>query len=147
MKVVGMVGYIDLEYYSFNVLMDKSDVYGLGVVLLELLIGKRVIFRNGGDVEEGCVLVYLVEYFVLVIIMGELGWVLDFRVGLLELGEGDVVELVVYMVMYCVNVEGRNWLIMIDIVGNLERVLELCGDSYGSIFSGICFIVFEIERD
>lgn len=147
MKAAGTVGYIDPEYYSLNVLTDKSDVYGLGVVLLELLTGKRAIFRNGGDVEEGCVPVHLVEYSVSAITMGELGRVLDPRVGSPELGEGDAVELVAYTAMHCVNAEGRNRPTMTDIVGNLERALELCGDSHGSISSGICSIVSEIERD
>ncbi|MBA0624551.1 hypothetical protein Godav_009894, partial [Gossypium davidsonii] len=37
MKAVGTVSYIDTEYYGLNVLTTKSDVYGLGVVMLELL--------------------------------------------------------------------------------------------------------------
>ncbi|CAH8360385.1 unnamed protein product [Eruca vesicaria subsp. sativa] len=147
MKAAGTVGYIDPEYYSLNVLTDKSDVYGLGVVLLELLTGKRAIFRNGGDVEEECAPVHLVEYAVSAIEMGELGRVLDPRVGLPELGEGDAVELVGNTAMHCVNAEGRNRPTMTDIVGNLERALELCGDSHGSISSGICSIVSDIERD
>ncbi|ESQ44496.1 hypothetical protein EUTSA_v10005797mg [Eutrema salsugineum] len=126
-----------------NVLTDKSDVYGLGVVLLELLTGKRAIFKNGGDVEEeGCVPVHLVDYSVPAITADELGRILDPRVGSPELGEGDAVELVAYTAMHCVNAEGRNRPTMTDIVGNLERALDLCGDSHGSISSsGICSIV------
>ncbi|KAL0714529.1 hypothetical protein Bca4012_021508 [Brassica carinata] len=103
--------------------------------------------ENGGDVEEGCVPVHLVEYSVSAITVGELGRILDPRVGSPELGEGDAVELVAYTAMHCVNAEGRNRPTMTDIVGNLERALELCGDSHGSISSGICSIVSDIERD
>ncbi|KFK34833.1 hypothetical protein AALP_AA5G199000 [Arabis alpina] len=140
-KAAGTVGYIDPEYYSLNVLTDKSDVYGLGVVLLELLTGKRAIFKNSGDVEEDCVPVHLVDYSVPAITADELGRILDQRVGSPELGEGDAVELVAYTAMHCVNAEGRNRPTMTDIVGNLERALDLCGDSHGSISSGICSIV------
>ncbi|KAL1207942.1 putative serine/threonine-protein kinase-like protein CCR3 [Cardamine amara subsp. amara] len=143
MKAAGTVGYIDPEYYSLNVLTDKSDVYGLGVVLLELLTGKRAIFKNSGDVEEGRVPVHLVDYSVPAITADELGKILDPRVGSPELGEGDAVELVAYTAMHCVNAEGRNRPTMTDIVGNLERALDLCGDSHGSISSGICSIVSE----
>ncbi|XP_010427398.1 PREDICTED: putative serine/threonine-protein kinase-like protein CCR3 isoform X1 [Camelina sativa] len=145
MKAAGTVGYIDPEYYSLNVLTDKSDVYGLGVVLLELLTGKRAIFKNGGDLEEGSVEaapVHLVDYSVPAITTDELGRILDPRVGTPGLGEGDAVELVAYTAMHCVNAEGRNRPTMTDIVGNLERALDLCGDSHGSISSsGICSIV------
>ncbi|XP_010516188.1 PREDICTED: putative serine/threonine-protein kinase-like protein CCR3 [Camelina sativa] len=145
MKAAGTVGYIDPEYYSLNVLTDKSDVYGLGVVLLELLTGKRAIFKNGGDLEEGSVEaapVHLVDYSVPAITTDELGRILDPRVGSPGLGEGDAVELVAYTAMHCVNTEGINRPTMTDIVGNLERALDLCGDSHGSISSsGICSIV------
>uniref|UniRef100_A0A1J3EPD5 non-specific serine/threonine protein kinase n=1 Tax=Noccaea caerulescens TaxID=107243 RepID=A0A1J3EPD5_NOCCA len=143
MKAAGTVGYIDPEYYSLNVLTDKSDVYGLGVVLLELLTGKRAIFKSDdGDEEEGCVPVHLVDYSVPAITADELGRILDPRVGTPGLGEGDAVELVAYTAMHCVNAEGRNRPTMTDIVGNLERALDLFGDSHGSISSGgICSIV------
>ncbi|KAM7462730.1 hypothetical protein LguiA_030851 [Lonicera macranthoides] len=41
------VGYIDPEYYGQNVLTTESDVYSLGVVLLEILTGKMAIFKTG----------------------------------------------------------------------------------------------------
>ncbi|CAN8254497.1 unnamed protein product [Cochlearia groenlandica] len=141
-KAAGTVGYIDPEYYSLNVLTDKSDVYGLGVVLLELLTGKRAIFKNCRDViEEECAPTHLVDFSVPAIRVDELGRILDPRVGSPELGEGDAVELVAYTAMHCVNPEGKNRPTMTDIVANLERALDLCGDSHGSISSGICSIV------
>ncbi|XP_010554663.1 PREDICTED: LOW QUALITY PROTEIN: putative serine/threonine-protein kinase-like protein CCR3 [Tarenaya hassleriana] len=142
MKAAGTVGYIDPEYYSLNVLTDKSDVYGLGVVLLELITGKRAIFKNGNG-EEGNSPIHLVDFAVPAIAKDELGRVLDPRITTPELGEAEAVELVAYTAMHCVNTEGRNRPTMTDIVANLERALDLCGDSHGSISSGIVSIVSE----
>ncbi|PPD96809.1 hypothetical protein GOBAR_DD06163 [Gossypium barbadense] len=68
MKAVGTVGYIDPEYYGLNVLTTKSDVYGLGVVMLELLTGKRAIFKND---DNGGTPISLVDYAVPAIMAGK----------------------------------------------------------------------------
>ncbi|KAK4385336.1 putative serine/threonine-protein kinase-like protein CCR3 [Sesamum angolense] len=137
-KAAGTVGYIDPEYYGLNVLTAKSDVYGLGVVLLELLTGKRAIFKMG---ENGGAPISLVDYAVPAIMAGELSKILDPRVGSLEMNESEAVELVAYTAMHCVHLEGKDRPTMTDIVANLERALSLCDDSHGSISSGpISFI-------
>ncbi|THG20510.1 hypothetical protein TEA_025254 [Camellia sinensis var. sinensis] len=140
MKAAGTVGYIDPEYYGLNVLTAKSDVYGLGVVLLELLTGKRAIFKSG---ESGGAPISVVDFAVPVIMAGEIGKILDQRVGPLEPNEAEAVELVAYTAMHCVNLEGKDRPTMTDIVANLERALALCDDSHGSISSGPISIVSE----
>ncbi|KAL3650269.1 hypothetical protein CASFOL_006672 [Castilleja foliolosa] len=132
-KAVGTVGYIDPEYYGLNVLTAKSDVYGFGVVLLELLTGKRAIFKTG---ENGGEPISLVDYAVPAIMAGELDRVLDTRVGPAEMNESEAVELVAYTAMHCVHLEGKDRPTMADIVANLERALALCEDIHGSISSG-----------
>ncbi|CAM8910341.1 unnamed protein product [Rhodiola kirilowii] len=129
MKAAGTVGYIDPEYYSLNVLTAKSDVYGLGVVLLELLTGKRAIFKNG----ESSAPVSVVDFSIPAIMAGELSKVLDPRVRAPEVNESEAVELVAYTAMHCVNLEGKDRPTMSDIVANLERALILCEASHGSI--------------
>ncbi|KAE9451497.1 hypothetical protein C3L33_16605, partial [Rhododendron williamsianum] len=141
-KAAGTVGYIDPEYYGLNVLTAKSDVYGLGVVLLELLTGKRAIFKSGGD--GGGDPVSVVDFTVPAILAGEMVKVLDTRVGPPEVSEAEAVELVAYTAVRCVNLEGKYRPSMSDIVANLERALALCNDdSHGSISSGPISFVSE----
>ncbi|XP_050211247.1 putative serine/threonine-protein kinase-like protein CCR3 [Mercurialis annua] len=139
-KAAGTVGYIDPEYYGLNVLTAKSDVYGLGVVLLELLTGKRAIFK--GD-DNGGTPTSIVDFAVPRIMSGELNKVLDHRVGPPELNEAEAVELVAYTALNCVNLEGKDRPTMSDIVANLERALSLCDSSHGSISSGTMSIISE----
>ncbi|KAL2333392.1 hypothetical protein Fmac_014605 [Flemingia macrophylla] len=55
-SLAGTVGYFDPAYFRTGLLSKKSDVYGFGVVLLELTSGKRVKGRygpNGDDLVDG----------------------------------------------------------------------------------------------
>ncbi|KAJ8650984.1 hypothetical protein MRB53_004007 [Persea americana] len=132
MRAAGTVGYMDPEYYGLHHLTAKSDVYGLGVVLLEVLTGRRAIFKDeeadGGPIS-------VVDYAVPRIMGGELTGILDARVGMPEMNEAEAVELVAYTAVHCVNLEGKERPSMTDIVANLERALTLCETSHGSISS------------
>ncbi|KAK7305878.1 hypothetical protein VNO77_43790 [Canavalia gladiata] len=132
-KAAGTVGYIDPEYYGLNVLTAKSDVYGLGVVLLELLTGKRAIFRNS---EDGGTPLTVVDFAVPTILAGELIKILDPRVRPPDVNEGEAVELVAYTAIHCVNLEGKDRPTIADIVVNLERALTICDSSHDSFSSG-----------
>lgn len=46
-RVVGTPGYLDPEYYESQRLNEKSDIYSLGIVILELITGRPVITPNG----------------------------------------------------------------------------------------------------
>ncbi|KAK1285682.1 putative serine/threonine-protein kinase-like protein CCR3 [Acorus calamus] len=132
MKAAGTVGYMDPEYYGLHHLTAKSDVYGFGVVLLEVLTGRRAIFKEG---EAGAM--SLVDYAVPRIGEGEVGRVLDPRVGPPGPSEAEAVELVAYVALHCVSLEGKDRPSMADVVANLERAMSLCEDSHGSISSNI----------
>jgi len=45
-------GYLDPEYFLTHKLTDKSDVYSLGVVFLELLTGMQPISHGKNIVRE-----------------------------------------------------------------------------------------------
>ncbi|KAE8651278.1 probable serine/threonine-protein kinase PBL28 [Cucumis sativus] len=55
-RVLGTFGYFDPEYTSTGKLSLQSDVYAFGVVLLELLTGRRAVDLNQGPNDQNLVL-------------------------------------------------------------------------------------------
>lgn len=49
---LNLQGYLDPEYFLTHKLTDKSDVYSLGVVFLELLTGRHPISHGKNIVRE-----------------------------------------------------------------------------------------------
>ncbi|KAL2333388.1 hypothetical protein Fmac_014601 [Flemingia macrophylla] len=125
-KTTGTAGYVDPEYHDLNVLTVKSDVYGFGIVLLELLTGKRPIFNHG---EDGGTLLSVVDFAGPDILAREWMKILDPSVGPPNVNEAKAVELMAYTAIKCVNLKGKDRPTMLDVVNNLSRALAICEKS------------------
>ncbi|GLT89690.1 hypothetical protein SLE2022_076660 [Rubroshorea leprosula] len=71
--VRGTVGYLDPEYYTYQQLTDKSDVYGFGVILLELISGQEAISKE----SSGAISRNIVQWAELHIESGDIQGIID----------------------------------------------------------------------
>lgn len=61
--VFGTFGYLAPEYFMYGKVSDKIDVYAFGVVLLELLSGKRAIGFESRKGQESLVMWVSICFF------------------------------------------------------------------------------------
>ncbi|KAI3731144.1 hypothetical protein L1987_62327 [Smallanthus sonchifolius] len=121
--------------YRGKLLDGREVAIKRGEIALDAARGRRAIFKSN-EVNGGAP-ISLVDYAVPIIMAGDLGKILDKRVGQPEVNEVEPVELMAYTALHCVNPEGNHRPTMSDIVANLERALGLFSDSHGSISSGM----------
>ncbi|XP_030963078.1 probable serine/threonine-protein kinase roco5 isoform X2 [Quercus lobata] len=119
----GTVGYMDPEYYRLQQLTTKSDVYGFGVVLLEMLSGYNAIHADENGVPRN-----VVDFVAPYIIQDEIQKVLDPKVPPPTPFEIEAVAYVGYLAVDCVSPEGLNRPSMTEIVKSLQRALDACLD-------------------
>ncbi|PHU20338.1 Serine/threonine-protein kinase-like protein CCR4 [Capsicum chinense] len=121
LRATGTVGYMDPEYYRLQQLTTKSDVYSLGVTMLELLSGYKAIHKNENGVPRN-----VVDFVVPYIVQDEIHRVLDRRVPPPTPFEIEAVSHVGYLAADCTTLEGRDRPTMTEIVNNLERAFQAC---------------------
>lgn len=119
-RVVGTSGYAAPEYVATGHLTQKNDIYSFGVVLLELLSGRRAIAdERAGGVEE--TLVEWVKPFLL----DNRGVfrIMDTRLGGRYLKKGA--QAVAALALKCLRNDPKNRPTMDEVVASLEEIMNM----------------------
>ncbi|KAF7138657.1 hypothetical protein RHSIM_Rhsim07G0080800 [Rhododendron simsii] len=109
--VQGTFDYLDPEYFQSSQFTEKSDDYSFGVVLVQLLTGKRPILSAKSD-EGGS----LTTYFLLTMKENLLFDILDARVVKEE------ILVVVHVTKRCLSLNGRKRPTMKEVVMELDAI-------------------------
>ncbi|GMJ01610.1 hypothetical protein like AT5G01950 [Hibiscus trionum] len=110
--VKGTPGYLDPEYFLTHKLTDKSDVYSLGVVLLELLTGMQPIWHGKNIVRE--VNTARESGTVLSLIDSRMGWY-----------PSECMERLVVLALSCSNDNPEKRPSMLEVVRQLEYIHKM----------------------
>ncbi|KAL3569943.1 hypothetical protein D5086_029833 [Populus alba] len=110
--VRGTPGYLDPEYFLTHKLTDKSDVYSLGIVFLELLTGMHPISRGKNIVRE----VNMAHQ------SGVMFSIIDNRMGAYP---SECVERFVALALSCCHDRQEKRPSMQDVVRELETILKM----------------------
>uniref|UniRef100_A0A0D9WHS4 non-specific serine/threonine protein kinase n=4 Tax=Leersia perrieri TaxID=77586 RepID=A0A0D9WHS4_9ORYZ len=113
--VKGTPGYLDPEYFLTHKLTDKSDVYSLGVVFLEMLTGMKPIEHGKNIVRE-----VKKSYR-----SGNISEIMDSRMGLCP---PECVQSFLVLAMKCSRDETDDRPSMSEIVRELELILKMMPD-------------------
>ena len=128
-NVVGTYGYADPEYISSGRVKPNSDLYSLGVLMLEVLIGKRSIFQSDDKVYTSLPILALP-----IIEAGKLRKLIDKRpVPKPTPWQLRALQQVAQTAARCVQLEGKDRPAISYVVANLKMALELfCRDEPAS---------------
>ncbi|XP_057987502.1 probable LRR receptor-like serine/threonine-protein kinase At1g06840 isoform X3 [Hevea brasiliensis] len=110
------LGYLDPEYFLTHKLTDKSDVYSLGVVFLELLTGMQPITHGKNIVRE-------------VNLSYQSGMIFSFIDGRMGSYPSNCMEKFLNLAMKCCHDETDSRPSMADVVRELETIWAMIADS------------------
>ncbi|KMT14790.1 hypothetical protein BVRB_4g075550 [Beta vulgaris subsp. vulgaris] len=117
-RVQGTFGYLDPEYFRSNQFTEKSDVYGFGVVLVELLTGKSAIFSTESHNGQSLVL-----WFLSSMEKSKLSDILAARV--VNKGKEETILAVADLAKRCLNMDGKQRPTMREVAIELEVISQL----------------------
>ncbi|KAL2454570.1 Leucine-rich repeat protein kinase family protein [Abeliophyllum distichum] len=118
-QVKGTMGYLDPEYYMTQQLTEKSDVYGFGVLLLELLTARNPIEKGKYIVREVKLAMDKTKE------MYNLQQILDPVIASSTAARS--LEKFVDLALKCVEESGVNRPPMSEVVKEIESIMELAG--------------------
>ncbi|XP_030531914.1 serine/threonine-protein kinase-like protein CCR4 [Rhodamnia argentea] len=116
-----LVNYVAPEYYLRNSLTTKSDVYGYGIVLLELLSGYKALHWDEDGSRH-----YIVDVVVPRIVRGEIDQPMDPNMPIPTPLEMRAVTDMACLAVQCVQIEAGSRPSMTDIVDRLRSALAQC---------------------
>ncbi|KAK2657747.1 hypothetical protein Ddye_010799 [Dipteronia dyeriana] len=119
--VKGTPGYLDPEYFLTHKLTDKSDVYSLGVVLLELLTGMQPISHGKNIVRE----VKVAHQ------SGMMFSIIDSRMGSYP---SECIEKFLSLALRCCHERPEHRPSMLDVVRELENIVKMVPASDATLF-------------
>ncbi|CAN6441416.1 unnamed protein product [Victoria cruziana] len=116
--VAGTAGYLDPEYFHTNKVTEKSDVYGFGVVLFELITGRAAVSTNVKGERVPLVQIVLPE-----LKRGDIRSIIDHRLQ----GQYDINSIwkVAEIAMTCTEEKSIVRPTMTEVVGELKEAMEI----------------------
>jgi serine/threonine protein kinase len=124
--VVQTYGYADPEYTSTGRVKPATDLYSLGVVMLEVLTGNQPVVSVWEETTKRMIDTTLVSWALRSIEAGQLGDVLDRRLAPAPTPrQREALQLVASTAASCLLLHGKNRPDISDVVTNLEKALQL----------------------
>ncbi|XP_059666606.1 wall-associated receptor kinase 5-like [Cornus florida] len=114
--VGGTFGYLDPEYFRSGQLTDKSDVYAFGVILAELLTGRKAVSSDRSD--EGLVLNFRSS-------MKQNRLFETLETIVVNDGREDEIQVVATLAKKCIKLNARKRPNMKEVAAELDRLIRI----------------------